>query len=59
MKRIRLDILFLGTEETLNTFTGDTLRQYIKDHYTPENVVVSIAGNIDEAFFTNSRAIFR
>ena len=41
----------LGTEETLNTFTGDTLRQYIKDHYTPENVVVSIAGNIDEAFY--------
>ena len=40
----------LGTEETLETFTGDTLSQYMKDHYTPENVVVSIAGNIDEAF---------
>ncbi|CAM4019740.1 zinc protease [Bacillus manliponensis] len=40
----------LGTEQTLETFTGDTLRQYIKDHYTPENIVVSIAGNIDEMF---------
>ncbi|MCP1124718.1 peptidase M16 [Bacillus sp. AFS018417] len=40
----------LGTEQTLDTFTGDTLRQYIKDHYTPENVVVSVAGNIDESF---------
>lgn len=48
----------LGTEETLNTFTGDTLRQYIKDHYTPENVVVSIAGNIDEAFLQTVEQYF-
>ncbi|WP_242219464.1 pitrilysin family protein [Bacillus cereus group sp. BfR-BA-01380] len=40
----------LGTEQTLETFTGDTLREYMKNHYTPENVVVSIAGNIDESF---------
>ncbi|MFD3445514.1 M16 family metallopeptidase [Microbacteriaceae bacterium 4G12] len=40
----------LGTEERLATFTGDTLRQYIKDQYTPENVVVSIAGNVNESF---------
>lgn len=40
----------LGTEDTLATFTGDTLRQYIKDHYTPENVVISIAGNVPESF---------
>lgn len=40
----------LGTEETLETFTGDTLKQYMHDTYTPENVVISIAGNISEAF---------
>ncbi|WP_246939806.1 M16 family metallopeptidase [Bacillus pinisoli] len=40
----------LGTEETLSTFNGDTLRNYMKETYTPENVVVSIAGNIDERF---------
>jgi predicted Zn-dependent peptidase len=40
----------LGTEETLNTFNGDSLRQYMKETYIPENVVISVAGNIDEAF---------
>jgi predicted Zn-dependent peptidase len=40
----------LGTEETLSTFTGDTLKQYMHEAYTPENVVISIAGNISEAF---------
>ncbi|MED4917228.1 pitrilysin family protein [Geobacillus thermodenitrificans] len=40
----------LGTEETLRTFTGDTLRQYMADYYTPDRVVVSVAGNVDERF---------
>lgn len=48
----------LGTEKTLETFTGDTLRQYIKDHYTPENIVVSIAGNIDEMFIQTVEQYF-
>ena len=41
----------LGTEETLETFTGDTLKQYMHNHYTPENVVISIAGNVDESIY--------
>ncbi|MEH7094597.1 M16 family metallopeptidase [Neobacillus vireti] len=40
----------LGTEETLNTFTGDSLKEYIHQRYTPENVVISIAGNVSESF---------
>jgi predicted Zn-dependent peptidase len=40
----------LGTEETLNTFTSETLKEYIGERYTPENVVISIAGNIPETF---------
>lgn len=40
----------LGTEETLITFTGDSLRTYMSDFYTPENVVISVAGNIGEDF---------
>jgi predicted Zn-dependent peptidase len=40
----------LGTEETLATFNGDTLRAYMNEQYTPENVVVSVAGNINDAF---------
>jgi predicted Zn-dependent peptidase len=40
----------LGTEETLTAFTSETLRTYMNETYIPENVVISIAGNIDEDF---------
>jgi predicted Zn-dependent peptidase len=40
----------LGTEETLNTFTGESLKEYIHERYTPENVVISIAGNVPDSF---------
>lgn len=40
----------LGTEETLSTFTSDTLKQYVYDMYTPAKVVISIAGNVKESF---------
>lgn len=48
----------LGTEDTLATFTGDTLKQYMFDTYTPENVVISVAGNISEAFISEVEALF-
>ncbi|WP_409294335.1 M16 family metallopeptidase [Peribacillus sp. SCS-26] len=48
----------LGTEETLDTFNGEKLKQYIHDYYTPENVVVSIAGNIDEDFIKETEKYF-
>ncbi|MDX8362203.1 pitrilysin family protein [Cytobacillus sp. IB215316] len=40
----------LGTEDTLETFNGEALRDYMKNTYTPENVVISVAGNINESF---------
>ncbi|OCA85427.1 zinc protease [Bacillus sp. FJAT-27225] len=40
----------LGTESTLETFNSTKLKEYIHSHYTPENVVISIAGNIAETF---------
>ncbi|WP_445488176.1 M16 family metallopeptidase [Niallia sp. 03133] len=48
----------LGTEETLATFNGNTLRQYMHDHYTPENIVISIAGNIEESFIKEVEKYF-
>jgi predicted Zn-dependent peptidase len=48
----------LGTEETLNTFSGETLRNYINERYTPENVVISIAGNITENFIQEVEKYF-
>ena len=48
----------LGTEETLYTFTGDTLQEYMHNMYIPKNVVVSIAGNITESFIKEVEALF-
>ncbi|WP_026574895.1 M16 family metallopeptidase [Bacillus sp. UNC438CL73TsuS30] len=48
----------LGTEETLNTFTGEKLKEYIHERYTPENVVISIAGNVSDAFISEVEKYF-
>ncbi|WLR52386.1 pitrilysin family protein [Bacillus tianshenii] len=48
----------LGTEDTLHKFNGDMLRTYINDAYTPDNVVVSIAGNVTESFIQEVEAYF-
>ncbi|MFC3882524.1 M16 family metallopeptidase [Bacillus songklensis] len=48
----------LGTEKTLDTFTGDTLRQYMNETYIPENVVISIAGNVEESFIKKAEQYF-
>lgn len=48
----------LGTEETLNTFTGVKLNEYIHERYTPENVVISIAGNIEDSFIQEVEKYF-
>jgi len=40
----------LGTEKTLDTFNGDSMRDYMSKTYIPENVVISVAGNIDDSF---------
>lgn len=48
----------LGTEETLERFNGTMLREYMNENYTPENVVVSIAGNVDESFLAEVEKYF-
>lgn len=35
----------LGRPSTLSGMTGDWLREYQRTHYTPEHIVVSLAGN--------------
>lgn len=42
----------LGTDESLKGITQDTLHTYKKERYTPENVVISVAGNVDNSFIT-------
>ncbi len=38
----------LGTKETITTFNSKTFKDYLYKKYTPENVVISIAGNFDQ-----------
>lgn len=40
----------LGTEDHLKTFKPDAMREYVEQCYIPDNVVVSVAGNADQAF---------
>lgn len=39
----------LGPEENIRRFTRDDLTGYINRHYFPANVVISVAGNYEEA----------
>lgn len=48
----------LGTEDHLHTFTKDTLLVYKEKFYTPNNIVVSIAGNVDPSFVYEVEAAF-
>jgi predicted Zn-dependent peptidase len=45
-----LGLPILGTEEHLGAFTKERLRKYMHTRYHPENVVVSVAGNVDATF---------
>lgn len=44
-----LGYAILGTESVLTKLTTDHLRSYMKQCYTIENMVLAIAGNIDES----------
>ncbi|MDG2208224.1 MAG: pitrilysin family protein, partial [Pirellulales bacterium] len=37
----------LGTEQSVTDLRVDAMRHYFQSHYTPENIVVAAAGNID------------
>ena len=40
----------IGSEKQLESFHPAMLKDYMDEQYTPENIVISIAGNADEAF---------
>ena len=41
-----LGMQIIGTAENVSSFTRDELAHYVASYYTPENIVVSAAGNI-------------
>lgn len=48
----------LGTENNVNNFTRETIEQYIEENYRPENVVISIAGNLDDTLIEVADKLF-
>lgn len=48
----------LGTEKHVNSFTAESIKNYMKEKYLPENIVVSVAGNVDEGFIDKIDAYF-
>jgi len=48
----------LGTKETLDTFTSDTIHQFMNHHYRPEHIVISVAGNIPAGFIDHIDSLF-
>ncbi|WP_100399311.1 M16 family metallopeptidase [Bacillus sp. FJAT-44742] len=53
-----LGLPILGTADTLNTFSRETLQGYLERYYTGENVVISIAGNIKEDMIEQISSVF-
>ncbi|WP_102692617.1 M16 family metallopeptidase [Rummeliibacillus pycnus] len=48
----------LGTEETLSTFTKEKIESYIYENYTPDKVVISVAGNISNELVDKMISLF-
>ncbi len=40
----------LGTEETIKNITNMNLKEFYENNYTPENMIITIIGNIDNVF---------
>lgn len=53
-----LGLPILGTAETLATFNADTIYSYMDKHYAPENVVISVAGNVSPALIVHIEKLF-
>ena len=43
-----LGMSILGTPETISSFKRDDFQSFLKAKYRPQNVVIAVAGNIDE-----------
>ncbi|CQR47649.1 Protease 3 precursor [Paraliobacillus sp. PM-2] len=48
----------LGEEETIQSFTRKDLIEYKQAHYTPNNIVISVAGNVEESFISDVEQLF-
>lgn len=49
-----LGYTILGLEQNLEAFRQNDIRRYVNQRYRPENVVISVAGNVSEAQVTEA-----
>ena len=50
--------LILGSRESLQKITGETMRRYMKEHYLPEATVVAVSGNFSDDHIAKIKAQF-
>lgn len=48
----------LGTEATLETFTKEKIESYMYENYTPDKVVISVAGNVSDKLVNKIISLF-
>ena len=48
----------LGTKSSLETFDKDSIHQFMEHHYRPENIVISVAGNIPDGLIDYIDSLF-
>ena len=48
----------LGTFDTLNTITPDSMRRYMCEHYTSKNIIIAAVGKIYDSFFDELEKFF-
>lgn len=48
----------LGTEATLETFTKEKIESYMYEKYTPDKVVISVAGNVSDKLVNKIISLF-
>lgn len=48
----------LGTEDTLNSFTQQQVKEFIRTHYTPDQIVLTVAGNFDDSLIEYIKTVF-
>ncbi|MFY3793352.1 M16 family metallopeptidase [Ureibacillus sp. MALMAid1270] len=53
-----LGLPILGNSKTLETFSADTIYNYMQKHYYPENIVISVAGNITTELLVHIEKLF-
>lgn len=48
----------LGNFDTLNTITPESMREYMKTHYTSDSIIIAVTGKVDQSLFDGLERYF-